>query len=434
MSVPVQRIGTASKLIAYLEDTYDADPGSPVGYVIPLSQLSAFNDSQARVEVPAYTGSREAASSVLGIIESKGDFETNMEFEAIGVILKAFVGNSGYAHDSGSHIHNFLSGFTPGSLQLQKVWTEPTAQFIRHRGVRVDSMAFTYQPQGPSKYKPSFMGLGDIAQTDLSGTVNSPCFQAVSYFNGFLKLDGTTLATVTAFDVTLANQLSRQEVAFNGGVAGAVNAGLNKLTGNLSLLFDTTDNLTFYNETVADHQFTLECLWADQGGSSLASATKWLRMRFPKVKIMRPSINVGGNAGLVQACQYMIEFDCSSGFEAFVLGTVKGPYTITMGSNDQLKVVIDGGSPQTVTIPPATYADAVALAAAVPTITGATVDAFNGFLRITSTATSPSASIVDVQTVANDCYTAVGLATGAHDGFGAHSFLVELNSPKTTSY
>lgn len=438
MTVAAQRTGPLSRLVFYPETTFDSDSGITAGYVVPLAGASAAADTQARVPAPFYDGTLQPVSSFAGPIMFGGQDPINMEFAFVGSLLKTLFGASGYSHVASTKLHQYVAGFAPGSCQLQREWTEPTAQYLRARGVRPSKWNPKYAANQPVTYSVDWMGLGDIvASTDLAGTKTVVCPNPVSPFSGYLMLDGVKLGTVTAFDLMYDWQDQRQEAAFNQGIAAAVNTGKLKIDVTLTIIFDSTANLATYTNAVNDHQFTLECEYADLPGDL---ATQWLRFVFPKVKLPRPALNVGGNNGLVQQFKGSIEYDCNSGRagELYsgngIVTATKAPWTITLSTNDVISVKIDGaGSPTSVTIPAGTYATADALVAAIPSIAGATVLNFNGYIMIRS-ATTGATSSVQATAAANNANTTLGFDTVAHSGSGPNAMYIDLQNALTAAY
>jgi hypothetical protein len=111
---------------------------------------------------------------------------------------------------------------------------------------------------------------------------------------------------------------------------------------------------------------------------------------------------------------------------AEVVGTTQGPFTIVTGSNDAAEFDIDnteGGAPTAITIPSGVYtANELAyvinvLLTAIPQPAGMSTDG-NGRMKLSSLTTG-GASEVEVQAVANDCYTTLGLTVAVTPGAAA---------------
>jgi len=117
--------------------------------------------------------------------------------------------------------------------------------------------------------------------------------------------------------------------------------------------------------------------------------------------------------------------DYASATHAEVVGTEQETFTITTGTNDALKIDIDGTGVETITIPAGTYTSNELAEAindeftSLPTCTK--TDGF-GRIKWVSPTTGPTSEI-DIQAVANDCYTALGLtvATTNGDAVGSNS-------------
>jgi len=106
---------------------------------------------------------------------------------------------------------------------------------------------------------------------------------------------------------------------------------------------------------------------------------------------------------------YLVKFNSPPENRGVVIGTESENFSVATGVNDALKLKGDGGSSQTVTL----TAGAVRTAAQVASdindqTTGITASDSGGRVRIQSD-TLGSSSSLEIETVANDAYTTLGL-------------------------
>lgn len=424
--------GSRSRVLLYPETALGQDPGAPVGYVIPLTaQTQGAQATQARVEAPIFMGNRLPFSSILGMCSAQGTYPIGLDRKFIGVLLKMMTGASvapaaNFA-GTGKYLHYFqIIGNDPLSFQLQSEYQESPGVFRRGRGYRAGTMKYGFSASGPVTYGLDVMGIGDEVYTDLAGTKTDYGYAAMSYFNGMLKKGSTILGTVTGFNWGPGNNLTRQDVAFNGGLAYDTIAGNAILQGDLTLIFETAGGLAaFYNDALNDSQVTLECAWTDL---PLSLWTEGLFMRIPLVKFSRGPIPVGGIQGLTLQQTMRAEYDpTATGICAapgFIISNL-GPWTVPSPANLGFKV--DGGGTVTKALTAGSGRTATQIVAdlnASGGIAGATAEVFpdtaaggvGQHFRVRTNTNGTGGSIQCDTSVANSQHTLVGFSNTVFTG------------------
>lgn len=92
-----------------------------------------------------------------------------------------------------------------------------------------------------------------------------------------------------------------------------------------------------------------------------------------------------------------------------VTGTVAETFAITAGSNDKLKIRVDGGTPQTFTLTAGGTRSAANIVANLSTLVGATASVATDKVKITSASAS---GFIEFEYVANSANATLGLALG----------------------
>jgi hypothetical protein len=353
-----QRQGVKTREIFYPnEPTLGVDPITPVGYVMDLLDEAGFGTTRGRTRVPVYKGTRRPDSSVRGNATSDGENPYGMDFRVFPRILKTKLGSMGYYRPGGgtSRLHRLRVPTHPdaemGSGQVQYESLETPKQIIRNRGVRPGTVNMSYATEGVARYGVGYMGVGDEVETDLGGTIVEYPFKAVSYFNGYAKLDNQFLVGMNEFSLSMDSQLSRQEAAFLDGQAAAIGYGSVNITGRLGLMFSTAgtrpeSNLNFYKMAVQERIIPLEMVWAN---NPLDLATMWCRL-IMFVRFGQNSFRPGGSAGKLIAQDYQMEMDENSDHPAEIFASNLGPYTLT-GADNVLSVRYGGAAGVPVTLP-----------------------------------------------------------------------------------
>jgi len=443
MTVAAQRQGTGTRAIWYPETTEGTDPGSPLGFVLPLAERASFGPSQNMIDAPVFDGTMLPGDVIPGLITAQGGLPLGLEFTTIGHLLFALFGKTdGYARPGSSTLHEWnvptAFGASAGSGQVQYEYGPATIQYLRYKYARINSLGFEFAPEGQARASVDIMGSGDEAQTDLAGTKTDNGYSAASYFNGKLLSDDTSIAgLVTAFGLNFMANLSRQDSVLNSGIAASINFGKLTFGGYLELMMQKAgsspaSDLTFYNKAVNQTRVKLECVWSDLPP---ASATKWLRVIITRALFGRAVPAPGGPNGVVLRQSFKAPNDSSAKTKAELFGTVAGPYAITLGVNDKLSVKKDGAAGTVVTLTAGAARTATQIAAEIDAaLTGVDSEEFMGRVMIRH-ATAGSASSVAIDTAEpNSAHTTLGMNSTVRTGKDNCPILVQLFNGKSTDY
>jgi hypothetical protein len=443
-----QRIGNWSRLILYPEGTWNSDSGITTGYVLPLVDQSGFGDSQDPIQVPIYTGDVLPFDDIPGLIQSGGDLPLGLEYLTIGYLLKSYFGANGYLRPgagAGSE-HQFfiptIAGSQMGSFQLQSEFLEPTAQYLRGRGIKPGAFNWQGEVSGFNRYGVSVIGSGSMPNSDLAGSKINNGFAGSNYFDGSITYQPsggskTTLADVVGFRCRLFNSLARQDAFFNAGQAASVNGFQYEAEGALALQMQDSGagpagNLNFYNDAVNRTIVTLDVIYAN---GPLQTCTSFLRFQLAALRYFRMAPRPGGS----RAIMYEQAFRLVRGNNVQVAGEYMLPTlgTFNIGpTTNKLGIKVDGGATQTVTLTQGatrTTDQVVTDIAALPLV-GAAADNYAGRVRISSNTKGATSSIQIDTAVANSGHTLFGADGTARAGKDNCPFLGRLFNTKTSDY
>lgn len=414
--------------------------GVPQGFILPIDGPDTFFSTAPLQEAPVFMGPPgEAPDEVPGEINASGVTGLGLEFNIIGFLLKAFFGSSvAPVATAGGFLHYFPLVAPPSTVQLQKEWLDGTPQYMRNKGVYLDTLTLPTSTSGAQKAQPNWMGYGDELNTatdgsaaNLGGTKTNLGYAATSSFYGSLYYNGVSLATVVSFPPALTRKISRQSVAYNGGIAGALNAGLVRASGPLELMYTTSRNLQDYDDAIQGRKLPIEVVWADQ---RLQSVGAFLYLALPQVTMERRGPAVGGEVGFTFPQTFKLRFDLTnSALAAFILSGL-GPFTFVGGTSDTLGVKIDGGSTQPISMVTSGPQTAAQVAATINgTLTGGVAEVFpgsaagvGGRLRIKSNTKGPNGSVQVITGTTHSAHTVLGFDGVTRAGKAAtsmHAFL-----------
>jgi hypothetical protein len=301
----VQRLGSKGRALFIDENSYggsfanyDTDVGLLAANtaVMPIADKFAFGTKGDLIEAPVFKGDRQPFSSILGLLNARGDTPIQLEHTFIGRILKNFLGGSSASVATGGgflHYFPYDSTLVPGSCQFEKQWNDQSPIYIRNKGVRLDTMRYGFTPAGVAGYTLGAMGRGDEVQTSAGLTPNDDGYTGRSYFHGYARLGGTLLAGMTGYDMTVMNDLSREDVGFLAGLAGSINPGIFQVKGNLELMLEV--DLSYYNYAVNSTLVAIEMMWANK---LLGQETQFYRVCIPLCRFSRGDLSVGGRVGV----------------------------------------------------------------------------------------------------------------------------------------
>lgn len=411
-----QRLGSKSRALMYEESTPEQDPGAPVGYVLDTSARTDFAISRERIMAEIYRGNRQPFGSILGMVRAQGGIPQGLEYRTVGRVMKVMQGGTSGAPvaTGGGYLHYIplSSTLIPGTMQVQYEWLETPAIYARAKAVKVNAMRFAFQPAGVCTYALDLMATGKDAYTDLAGTKNEEAYVGQSYFNGFLELNAVSQAGVTNFSLALSNDLSREDVCFRNGLAGAINPGIAGAVGDLEMMFE---DLNYLNQAIANSPLPLEMMWAN---APMASATQFLYIVLPQTVFDQGPLGVGGREGLRLPQAYRAEFPDSSasGANALPAFAFSNKETFNIGASSfQLGIKIDGGGTITKVLTQGATRTAAQVVADIGAVTGGSADVWpkdalgaGGRVRIRTNTKGVGGSVQIDTGVANSAHTALG--------------------------
>jgi hypothetical protein len=454
-----QRIGPNTRYILYMEGTRGQDAGITAGTVLPVRAKVSYIVTRPEVEVPYFNGTLQGFGSASGPIGAAGMVPCSMELTSIGAPLKMPFGTVGYSRTAlvtGS-VHAFWPpATTPTALsaQIQFESLEPGALYERTRYNILRSIATAYAQGGAAPLDLDFIGTGDVAYADLGGTkTDNGVGSGVSVYNGIARLaiaalspTWLTLGGISNFKVALNTGAYAVPVAFNDGVAGAVNQGIPKLTGMLELLKEQGGagagaDFTFLNYAINRNVMSYDCEWADAAVSGPSTfPSKWLRLVIATLRFGRKGTPGGDAADLRDGQDFTHIFDTTlSKVAAESFGTVVGPYNIGASTNI-FAYKVDGGAVNTVALTQGaarTAAQVVADLNADGTFGPlAVADVHNGRVRATSKQTGGTGASSSFQFntgTANNCAAILGFNNTAITGFDA-PYVFRLYNAQNANY
>jgi len=279
--------GSNVQLMLIEESTWGTTPGTPSGYVIPISGVGvAF--SRNLIDDPELRGDRNPAAPVKGNVTVTGDITHPIHLDACGWLIQHGVSTL-VTTGTGPYTHTAKVGSSiPTGLSLEVGYTD-ISQYELHAGCRISSLKFMATPEGVASMTASVIGKNTTASgSSADGSPTSYTSTAESEFVGSIKEGGSTSAIVTDVQLTLDNGLDDSMYVVGGaGLRADLPEGAAKVSGSLTALFQ---DLTLYNKALNHTESSLELAWTN-GTSSLT-------ITVPELVYAPASPTISGPAGV----------------------------------------------------------------------------------------------------------------------------------------
>jgi hypothetical protein len=436
----VQRLGSKGRALFIDENSYggsfanyDTDVGLLAANtaVMPIADKFAFGTKGDLIEAPVFKGDRQPFSSILGLLNARGDTPIQLEHTFLGRILKNFLGGSSASVATGGgflHYFPYDSTLVPGSCQFEKQWNDQSPLYIRNKGVRLDSMRYGFTPAGVAGYTLGAMGRGDEVQTSAGLTPNDDGYTGRSYFHGYARLGGTLLAGMTGYDMTVMNDLSREDVGFLAGLAGSINPGIFQVKGNLELMLEV--DLSYYNYAVNSTLVAIEMMWANK---LLGQETQFYRVCIPLCRFSRGDLwrsavaSASGSRSPSTPRTIRRRPGPRPGRASSSRASV--PFAIVGGVNDKVGIKVDGGGTITKTLTAGAARTAAQIVTDIGAVTGGLCDLWPkdpqgnaGRFRLQTNTRGVGGSIAIDTTVAQSAHVVLGLDATVRAGKAPTAF------------
>lgn len=292
-----QQAGANAKLIYDTETTFNTSPVAPDAMVLPVVSESlrlSRNFSSSKT----LRGDRNPQAPARGNQDVSGDinFELSPQY---GRLFKHIFGSYGVAGGAAPYTHTYKIAALPAGMVIEKQFPDlAVPKYILYNGCKVESFKLAGKTEGMIDCSVSLKGAKETisgAALDASATDNGHTpFDA---FTGDIKQGGTSIATVTEYDLTLTNSLDGNTFTVGGlGVRRALAEGLVQVTGNIKCLFEDT---VLYALALANTETTLAMHFTRGAGTGATAGTEKMSFYMDEM-VFRPSAPViSGPTGLL---------------------------------------------------------------------------------------------------------------------------------------
>ena len=271
-------LGINARLNAVFEATYGTTPGSGFRRMPFIS--SNLGEERQLVPDDQIGLGRETQDPELGVATNDGDVVVPVDTQALGIWLKGLLGAPVTTSEDPYYLHTFTSGATPlPSISIETGHPEVPAYSVNF-GALVNQMRIPMARSGRLNATFGLICQGEtsLIGSSVAGTPTAWAGKRMPMASGYVKEGGTTLAGVTAADITLANNFEKVEtIRADGRIDGADPLKF-MASGSITLRFAS---LTEFNAAVAGTPVSLEFGW---GGAGAAMSIVVSRVFLPRVK------------------------------------------------------------------------------------------------------------------------------------------------------
>lgn len=267
-----QAIGADVELQFFEEAAWGTKPGTPAGYVIPVTAIAGDWWKRELLPNPTLRGNRNPMAPVRGNSTISGSFTTPLGLEWIGWILKHAIGDmatSGtnpYTHISKCGFNEAAAGAMELGLTIE-IGHTGISQYHYYTGCRLNGFTITGSSEGVCTLDVQVVGQDYTQDTSsLDATPTSYTEVAQDHFNMTMEEGGSSIASIKSCSLTFSNNMdTSQFVVGSAGTVGSMPAGVASVTGSITALFEDDTLLTkAENHTESD----LDLIWTS-GASSL---------------------------------------------------------------------------------------------------------------------------------------------------------------------
>jgi len=289
--------GSNVQLLLIEEATWGTTPGTPSGYLIPVSGIGGSWYSRNLIDNPELRGNRNPPAPVEGNVSTNGSFTSTLHLDAIGWILKHGIGDFATTGAGDPYTHVAKVGFSGASagdmetgLTLEIGHTD-IAQYLSYTGCRINTIGISASSEGVATLDVGIIGKGapavDTSSLDASPT--SYTSDAQSHFAASIEEGGSSSAIVTQVDMTLNNGLddSLRTIGSSGEIVDLPETAAT-VTGSLTALFQ---DMTLLNKGINNTESSLQLAWTD--------GTHSLTLDIPELVYEPSSPAISGPAGVM---------------------------------------------------------------------------------------------------------------------------------------
>lgn len=266
-----QQRGSASRLIFDTETTYKTTP-TPDAMVLNIVSES-LRLSRNLVSSNTIRNDRNPQMPVRGNVDVAGDINLELSPQ-YGRLFYHIFGSATVTGTGSLYTWTYTIGKLPTGMVIEKQFTDVTpATYIQYNGCKVNSWRISVKPEGFIESSVAIIGAKEtLATTTFDSTATDLGHTPFDGFGASITENGSSLAVVTAIDLTMEENLDPNTYVLDGtGERHSLPEGAVTVSGTLTALFENT---TLYEKAVDTTETSLEIAFTRGTGAGTAGNEK----------------------------------------------------------------------------------------------------------------------------------------------------------------
>lgn len=297
--------GSIAQAALAFESTYGTAPGS--GFTKMPFATTNIGAEQGLVDSELVGYGRDPLAPIQDVTNVEGDIAVPIDARFFGMWLKLLLGEP-TTTGTDPYTHVWDTGATSLPSAALEIGHPAVPSYEMIAGLMVDQMQIQMARSGNLAAGLRCVGQsGALATSSAAGTLATLALARFGHFSGYVKREGSALASVTAADLTIANGLDRVETIRADGLIDGADPGMVAVTGQLQTRFDSTTLLT---QAIAGSACSLEFGWSSGDHS--------LKIEVHEVYLPRPKREISGPRGIMANFDWQAALNASAGCAATV--------------------------------------------------------------------------------------------------------------------
>ena len=294
------------------ETSFGTAPAVAGGKLMPINSFG-LNVSRAKNSATTLTGRRDPSEPFDGNVEVSGALTVPVDARAFPYWLKLLFGAATTTGSAAPFTHVFKPGDESPSAVVQTNYGTSPVTFGKFTGCKVSSLAMQAGGDGELTATVNLVGRDvEYSETNYNASAELINMKRFSNFQATLKSDGTVIATVTDFSLTIDNGLDTSiRTLGSGGKLYDIPEGLLSVSGSMTAMFT---NMVLLNKAKANTELSLELGWSIDDSNKIT-------FKLPEVQIQFQGPTVDGPTGVKAEYPFVAYFNDSAD-NACIIATV----------------------------------------------------------------------------------------------------------------
>ena len=248
---------------------------------------------------------RDGSEPYLDALSVSGDAVLPIDLNNIGYILKMLLGTEVVTGSGADKVHTWTSGKTVLPAYSIEVAHPDLGAYRQFIGVRANTLSADLAPGGPARVSVGLMGMSET--TLAASAAGSPTIAPVTRFmnpTGYVKRDGVQLGQVLSGNIRFGNGMNPVRTIRPDNRLEEIELGTS--TGGGTITTRYADN-SLIAQAISGAPVLFEYGWS-------ISATKYLKLEFPRSYLSRPGAQVSGPGGIELPATWEAAYDPTAGY------------------------------------------------------------------------------------------------------------------------